>query len=307
MPTQLGGYMGLVLKIDLTTRQVSEYPVSDEQRQLYLGGKVLAARILADLIPGPLDPFGPENVLVVTTGPLTGTGSPMASRFNVSTISPLTGLLTSSNCGGSFGLHLKKAGCDGLVITGRADAPVWVEIAEDGVRFHDATPLWGMTTGATQAALPPRTGKLVIGPAGENRVRYAGLVSDDRMAARAGVGAVFGAKNLKALVAHGRRVVPVARPERLRDLQKGWVQGLRAHPITGRQLPRLGTAGLLTGMQAHRMLATRNFSRGRFDQFDAVSGETLAEEHLVRNGGCTGCPFHCGREVILPEIGRAHV
>lgn len=301
MPTQLGGYMGRMLKIDLTTRQVSEYPISDEQRKRYLGGKVLAARILADLITGPLDPFGPENVIVVTTGPLTGTGAPMASRFNVSTISPLTGLLTSSNCGGSFGIHLKKAGCDGLIITGRAEAPVWVEIAEDGVRFHDAAPLWGMTTSQTQAALPPRTGKLVIGPAGENRVRYAGLVSDDRMAARGGVGAVFGAKNLKALVAHGRQVVPIAHPERWRELQKTWVQELRAHPITGRQLPRLGTAGLLAGMQAHRMLATRNFSRGQFAQFDAVSGETLAEEHLVKNGGCTGCPVHCGREVILPE------
>ncbi|MBY6277999.1 aldehyde ferredoxin oxidoreductase family protein, partial [Symbiobacterium thermophilum] len=244
------------------------------------------------------------NVIVVTTGPLTGTGAPMASRFNVSTVSPLTGLLTSSNCGGSFGLHLKKAGCDGLVITGRAEGPVWVEIAEDGVRFHDASALWGMTTGETQAALPPRTGKLVIGPAGENRVRYAGLVSDDRMAARGGVGAVFGAKNLKALVAHGRRVVPVAHPDRWRDLQKDWVQQLRSHPITGRQLPRLGTAGLLAGMQAHRMLATRNFSRGQFERFDAVSGETLAEEHLVRNGGCTGCPVHCGREVNLPEDGR---
>lgn len=301
MPTRLGGYMGRMLSIDLTTRQVSEYPVPDEMREKYLGGKVLAARILADLITGPLDPFGPENVVVVTTGPLTGTGAPMASRFNVSTVSPLTGLLTSSNCGGSFGLHLKKAGCDGLVITGRAEAPVWVEIAEDGVRFHDAAHLWGMTTGQAQAALPPRTGKLVIGPAGENRVRYAGLVSDDRMAARAGVGAVFGAKNLKALVAHGRQVVPVASPDRWRELQKTWVQELRAHPITGRQLPRLGTAGLLAGMQAHRMLATRNFSRGQFEPFDAVSGETLAEEHLVRNGGCTGCPVHCGREVILPE------
>ena len=301
VPTRFKGYMGRMLRIDLTTRQVSEYPISDEQRELYLGGKVMAARILADLITGPVDPFGPENVVVVTSGPLTGTGAPMTSRFNVSTISPLTGLLTSSNCGGSFGLHLKKAGCDGLVITGRAGAPVWVEITEAEVRFHDAAELWGLTTGATQAALPPRTGKLVIGPAGENRVRYASLASDERMAARAGVGAVFGAKNLKALVAHGRLAIPVANPEQVKALHRGWTQGLRSHPVTGNQLPRLGTAGLLSAMQARRMLATRNFSRGRFDQFDAVSGETLAEEHLVRNSGCTGCPVHCGREVILPE------
>lgn len=301
VPTRFKGYMGRMLRIDLTTRQVSEYPITDEQREVYLGGKVMAARILADLITGPVDPFGPENVVVVTTGPLTGTGAPMTSRFNVSTISPLTGLLTSSNCGGSFGLHLKKAGCDGLVITGRAESPVWVEITEGGVRFHDAAQLWGLTTGATQAALPPRTGKLVIGPAGENRVRYASLASDERMAARAGVGAVFGAKNLKALVAHGRLAVPVADPERVKSLHRGWTQDLRSHPITGNQLPRLGTAGLLSMMQTHRMLATRNFSRGRFDQFDAVSGETLAEEHLVHNGGCTGCPVHCGREVYLPD------
>jgi len=225
----------------------------------------------------------------------------MASRFNVSTISPLTGLLTSSNCGGSFGLHLKKAGCDGLVITGRAAAPVWVEIVDGEVTFHDAVDLWGTTTGQAQAALPPRTGKLVIGPAGENRVRYAGLASDERLAARAGVGAVFGAKNLKALVARGKHVVPVAAPDQVKALHKGWTQELRAHPITGNQLPRLGTAGLLSAMQVHRMLATRNFSRGRFDRFDAVSGETLAEEHLVRNDGCTGCPVHCGRQVDLPE------
>ena len=301
VPTRFKGYMGRMLQIDLSARQVSEYPVTDEQRERYLGGKVLAARILADLITGPIDPFGPENVVVITTGPLTGTGAPMATRFNVSTISPLTGLLASSNCGGSFGLHLKKAGYDGLVITGRAEAPVWLEITEDGVRFHDASHLWGMTTGETQAALPPRAGKLVIGPAGENRVRFAGLASDDRMAARAGGGAVFGSKNLKALVAYGRKTVPVARPERVKALYKEWAQALRSHPITGNQLPRLGTAGLLAGMQAHRMLATRNFSRGRFDQFDAVSGETLAEEHLIRNGGCAGCPVHCGREVLLPE------
>lgn len=301
VPTRFKGYMGRMLQIDLSARQVSEYPVTDEQRERYLGGKVLAARILADLITGPIDPFGPENVVVITTGPLTGTGAPMATRFNVSTISPLTGLLASSNCGGSFGLHLKKAGYDGLVITGRAEAPVWLEITEDGVRFHDAWHLWGMTTSETQAALPPRAGKLVIGPAGENRVRFAGLASDDRMAARAGGGAVFGSKNLKALVAYGRKTVPVARPERVKALYKEWAQALRSHPITGNQLPRLGTAGLLAGMQAHRMLATRNFSRGRFDQFDAVSGETLAEEHLIRNGGCAGCPVHCGREVLLPE------
>jgi aldehyde:ferredoxin oxidoreductase len=170
------GYAGETLLIDLGSRQVSTYPWTDLERELYLGGKIMAAKIMHDIVDPEVEPFSPENPLVVTTGPLTGSGAPSSSRFNISTLSPLTNLLTSSNCGGNFGFHLKKAGFDGVIITGKSPEPVWIEIDDGKVVFHDAGELWGKTTGETQEALPKNAGKMVIGPAGENLVLYASIV-----------------------------------------------------------------------------------------------------------------------------------
>lgn len=301
MTSKYGGYMGKVLRVDLTSRTTSLYPWSDEERELYLGGKIMAAKILYDNLGPEVEPLAPENWLIVTTGPLTGSGAPCTSRFNISTVSPLTGLLASSNCGGDFGLFLKKAGYDGLIITGRAERPTWVEISDDRVDFHEADRLWGKTTGETQAELDEltgqSTGKIVIGPAGEHLVRYAAIFSGERAAGRAGVGAVMGSKNLKAVVACGTQTVPVSSREAARRIFRAWVDQLRAHPLTGRQLPRLGTAGLVAPMQLHRILATRNYQRGQFSGFEAVSGEALARKHLVKNKGCPTCPIRCGRVV----------
>ncbi|MCL6477939.1 MAG: aldehyde ferredoxin oxidoreductase family protein [Peptococcaceae bacterium] len=297
MGTKYGGYMGKVLKIDLSARETGEYPWSDRDRELYLGGKIMAAKILSDSLAPGVDPFSPENVLVVSTGPLTGTGAPMSSRFNISTLSPLTGLLASSNCGGDFGLHLKRAGYDALVITGKSPGPVWIEINEDRVEFHSAGDLWGKTTMETQKALEGKNGKIVIGPAGENLVKYAGVFSNERTAGRAGIGAVMGSKNLKAVVASGSRRPVVADEKAAKKLYKAWSAMIRSHPITGEQLPRLGTAALVSMMNVRRILATRNFKYGYYKDFDMISGETLAEKHLIKNRGCTACPVQCGRRV----------
>lgn len=297
MGTEYGGYMGKVLKIDLTDRQVSEYPWTDRDREMYLGGKIMAARILYDTLAPGVEPFSPENALAITTGPLTGTGAPMSSRFNISTLSPLTGLITSSNCGGDFGLYLKRAGYDGLVITGESPDPVWIEITQDEIKFHPADDLWGKTTQATQELLGDKNGKLVIGPAGENLVKYAGVFSNERTAGRAGVGAVMGSKKLKALVAYGTRRPGIADEKAARNLYKKWSAMLRAHPITGEQLPRLGTAGLVSIMNIRKILATRNFRHGQYGDFEMVSGELLAEKYLIKNRGCTTCPVQCGRRV----------
>jgi aldehyde:ferredoxin oxidoreductase len=200
--TPRGGYAGRVLRVDLTSRTTSEYPWGDEERRAFLGGKSMAAKILWDLLPAGTDPLGPDNVLVVSTGPLTGSGAPSTSRFNVSALSPLTGTVASSNCGGGFGTHLKKAGYDALVIVGAAEEPVWLELTEDGVIFHDGTGMWGERTGETQAILReiagPGSSAMVIGPAGENLVRYAAIMSDERAAGRTGLGAVMGAKKTAA-------------------------------------------------------------------------------------------------------------
>lgn len=297
MPGELGGYAGAVLHIDLTSHEVKHYPWSDDDRRLYLGGKIMAARIITDIVKSHVLPFSCENPLVVTTGPLTGTGAPSSSRFNVSTVSPLTNILASSNCGGSFGLHLKRAGWDGLVITGQSASPVWIEIRDDSVEFHDASDLWGTTTGEVQEKLPADCGKMVIGPAGENLVLYASILSGDRAAGRAGVGAVMGWKKLKALAVRGSHSVPVHDREKAKAIFSRWVKLLRSHPLTGSQLPRLGTAGLIVPMHYRGMLATSNFRRGRFDSFEEISGEAIREKHLVKNKGCITCPIQCGRVV----------
>ena len=297
MGTEYGGYMGKVLKINLSDRTVSEYPWTDRDREMYLGGKIMAARILFDSLAPGVAPFAPENLLVVTTGPLTGTGAPMSSRFNISTLSPQTGLIASSNCGGDFGLYLKRAGYDGLVITGKSPRPVWIDISEDDIKFNDAGEIWGKTTQEAQSMLGGKNGKIVIGPAGENLVKYAGVFSNERTAGRAGAGAVMGSKNLKAVVASGSRKPAVADENAARKLYKSWSAMLRAHPITGEQLPQLGTAGLVSMMNVRKILTTRNFKYGQFKDFDKISGETLAERYLIKNRGCTTCPVQCGRRV----------
>ena len=210
--------MGKVALVDLTTDRISEYPWTDEERRLFIGGKTMAAKIISDHLSEIVSPLDPSNLLVVTTGPLTGTGAPSSSRFNISTISPLTGILTSSNCGGNFGYYLKKAGYDALIITGRSETPVWLQIHNDSFRLHPADDMWGMLTGHVQEHLDEKlaegangrkvkNGKIVIGPAGENLVRYASVVSNERLAGRGGVGAVMGSKNLKAVTVSGNKMV----------------------------------------------------------------------------------------------------
>ena len=297
MSTKLGGFMGKVLKIDLTNKEVREYPWNDEDREKYLGAKIMAAKIIYDNISGPIDPFAEENLLVFTTGPMTGSGAPSSSRFNISTISPLTGFLTSSNCGGNFGFNLKKAGYDGIVLTGKAERPTWIEITDEKVAFHDATHLWGKRTTETQEILGKKGGKAVIGPAGENLVLYASVFSEDRVAGRGGVGAVMGAKNIKAIVSSGKLSVESKDKEKTKALNKAWIKFLKAHPLTGKTLPELGTANLVRKMQKRNMLATKNFQQGTWDEYDKVSGEYLAEYYLIKNKGCLTCPIQCSRVV----------
>lgn len=297
MSNTLKGYMGKVLFIDLTTKTHCLFPWTDEDRKRTLGGKIMAADILLHHIHPGMKAFDEDNWIVVTTGPLTGCGCPNSSRFNISTVSPLTNIVTSSNCGGDFGLSLKRAGYDAVIFSGRSDTPITVEILEDEVNFTDASPLWGLTTGETQEKLPRSAGKLVIGPAGEHKVLYACVFSNERTAGRGGVGAVFGDKNLKAVTAYGTKLPEVVNRDKLVKLNKKWTRTLRTHPLTGRQLPKLGTAGLIAPMQAHKILATKNFSAGRYDGFEKISGETLAEKHLITNAACTTCVIRCARMV----------
>ena len=163
MESKYSGYMGKIMEVDLTTETVREYPWSDTQRELYLGGKIMASRILCDHLTGKETAFSEENWVVIATGPLTGTGAPSSARFDISALSPQTGILASSTCGGSFGFHLKKAGYDALILKGRCNAHRWLEIDGDQFLFHDADGLWGMKVGQCQEKLAELTGKKKFG------------------------------------------------------------------------------------------------------------------------------------------------
>ena len=295
--TNLKGYMGKVLFVDLTNKTHSEFPWTDEDRKRTLGGKIMAADILLHHIRPGMKAFDEDNWLVITTGPLTRCKSPSSTRFNISTVSPLTGILTSSNCGGPFGRRLKKAGWDAMVITGKASELTWIEIVDDEITFHEVPEWKGMLTGEVQKQFKGGVSPLAIGPAGENKVLYAGVFSGERTAGRGGVGAVFGDKNLKVVTAKGSQDPEIFDQERLDFLNDQWKMQLLRHPITGAQLSKLGTAGLVAPMQAHRILATKNFGDGRFENFEKVSGEEMREKYLVGNGNCYSCPMRCERRV----------
>ena len=309
MQSKYGGYMGRVLQINLSTGDVTDYPWTDKDRELYIGGKTMAAKILYDTLTGRENAYSEENPLIISTGPLTGTGAPSSSRFNISSLSPQTGFISSSNCGGTFGYHLKRAGIDALIITGRREERTWIEIDNGSVTFHNADDLWGTRVTECQRMLAEKMsskrgcdikfGKLCIGPAGENLVRYSAVISDERAAGRTGMGAVLGWKNVKAIAVCGNHDTPVHDPSATKKWCQKWFRYLRNHPLTGNQLPRMGTAGLVSSMQMRGLLATKNYTEGRFEHFHKVNGETLAEEYNIVNKGCLSCPIKCARTVTV--------
>jgi len=303
MEIKYGGYMGRVVLFDLSSGKAEDYPWTDADRELYVGGKIMAAKILFDHLRGDEAAFSEENWIVISTGPMTGTGAPSSARFNVSGISPQTGILASSNCGGSFGTYLKKAGIDALILKGRCAEASWLEINEGEFTLHSAAGLWGTKTSQCQAELEKllpgkKFGRICIGPAGENLVKYAGLVSDERSAGRTGLGAALGWKNLKAITAAGSRLTPVYDKEKTTAWIRSWTKYLRAHPLTGDVMPRLGTANLVRPMQRNGQLATKNYSAGQYADYELVSGEKLAE-YSIKNSGCLSCPIRCSRNVLL--------
>ncbi|MCL2023763.1 MAG: aldehyde ferredoxin oxidoreductase family protein [Oscillospiraceae bacterium] len=287
------------MKINLSTGEIAPYPIPEEYYRKFLGGKALAARLLLDLTPAGLDPLDPEMVVIVNTGPLNGTGAPSTSRFNLTSKNIATGGIASSNCGGTFGGMLRRAGYEGLIITGKAENPVRIDVSDGDISILDAGELWGTDTEHAQEKLPKHAGKLVIGPGGENMVRFAGLASGERMAGRCGIGAVFGSKNLKAITAYGTREIPIAKREKFYKFVKRWVKFLKGHTMTGDALPHFGSAGLVNKANATHALPTKNFQEGYYAKADKVSGETLAETLLTRNSGCISCPIRCERRVMM--------
>ncbi|MBF0102293.1 MAG: aldehyde ferredoxin oxidoreductase family protein [Desulfobacterales bacterium] len=290
------GYMGKVLDINLSTKRICEYPLSDNDRKLFLGGRFLSTKILWDELKPNIAPLSPDNIIIVMTSPLTGTGAPSSSRYDISAKSPQTGAIGHSNSGGNFGIRLKKAGWDGILIRGKAEHPVYIDIDEDQVQIKNASHLWGLNTEKTRESFNKR-GSMVIGPAGEHLVKYASVVSQERVHGRTGMGAVMGSKYLKAIVVNGNQKIDVANREQFHQTIKNWVKLIKDHPATGYIVPKYGTAGFLKQLSQKNALPTKNFLYATYKDADKISGETLAKDHLIRNYGCVSCPIKCGRLV----------
>ena len=295
----MAGWCEKILDIDLNTLSYKTYPLDMEIARLFIGGRGLGARLLWDLVGPEVEPLSPENVLIFATGPLTATGYQTSNRFSVSTKSPLTGTILDANSGGFWGMQFKKTGYDVMIVRGRSEKPVWIEIKNGEVTFHDASELWGRRVFDVTKRLGQdnnRRNVLCIGPAGENLSRIAAIMNDrERALARGGPGAVMGSKNLKAIVVEGKQRPEIEDQDRFKFLLYETRKLLAASPLTSQALPEFGTVVLMNIMNTLGALATRNHQQTQFEGAEAISGEELTDKYLVRNASCWACPISCTR------------
>lgn len=302
------GWRGNVLRVDLDRATVVQTVLDPDTARKFIGGRGFGIDVLLNELDPSCDPLGPENLIVMATGPLTGTKAPTGARYMVMTKSPLTGAVTCSNSGGQFPAALKWAGVDMIVFSGKAAAPVYLWIEEGRAELRPAGHLWGKNTHDTHDTLRlqthPEARVACIGPAGERQVRFAGIMNDkDRAAGRSGVGAVMGAKNLKAVAVYGSSPVPLydetAFKALVKKFNRKFIESLNGQPPG---LRTYGTAATITGTQGIGALPTRNFQQGTFDGWKAISGQALTDTYLVKHKACFSCPISCGRvtKVAVP-------
>ncbi|MDI7267376.1 MAG: aldehyde ferredoxin oxidoreductase family protein [Myxococcota bacterium] len=299
-----------LLEVDLTAGTTSETSLPDDAWREFVGGSGIGAWLfLRRAIPAP-DPLSPDNPLIVMTGPLAGTTFPGGGRFAVCGRSPLTGIWGEGTCGGSFGPALKTAGFDGIVVTGRAAAPVRLVVEEGKAEIRDARDLWGKDTYEVDDAIERMHGKraraICIGPAGENLVRYANIThGKGDFIGRTGMGAVMGSKNLKAIVARGGAARPEPHDRALYDATRRSVLDKIKESTPAASMHSMGTdAGMDLGMMTGDV-PIKNWSIGEdFELSAALGGPTMTEKFLVRPAACQGCPIACRR--VMKSQGGPH-
>ncbi len=299
-------FVGRTLHIDVGSGKWERDTVGREITEAYLGGRGLGGRLLLDWLPTGADPLGPDNVLMFVTGPLTGTPFSGAGKYLVVTKSPATGSFVDSYSSGLLAPALRFAGYDALILTGRASIPSYLWIEDDHVEVRPAVDVWGLDAFEAESRLRDRhghydVGVAVIGPAGENLVKFASIGSDYyRHAGRGGVGAVMGSKNLKAVVVRGTGAVPLADPARVMALHAREIEKLKTTPGAQARI-KYGTPSTFTITNAAGMLPTRNFQRGTFPEGkDVLDGEGILPI-TIGHAGCYACITPCGR---IAEVQR---
>ncbi|MCB2178303.1 aldehyde ferredoxin oxidoreductase family protein [bacterium] len=294
------GWTGTVLRINLTTGEITKEATDLQEAKKFIGARGLGAKTLTDEVDCMVDPLSPENKLIFAPGPLTGTFAPSMGRYDVVTKAPLTGAIAASNSGGSFGPAMKFAGYDMAIFEGKAKSPVYVWIYNDKVEIRDASDLWGKdvptTTEMVREATDEDAKVACIGPAGEKLSLMAAIMNEmHRAAGRSGVGAVMGSKNLKAISVVGTNPIKVADPEAFEKAVLIARNKISEHPVGGTGLRMYGTNVLVNILNQVGALPTRNYHDGYFPTADKIGGETLAANQLVRPKGCFSCIISCGR------------
>ncbi|MBF0528705.1 MAG: aldehyde ferredoxin oxidoreductase family protein [Deltaproteobacteria bacterium] len=299
------GYANQYLRVDLTAQKIESCELETDLVERFLGGSGIAAKFLYDETTPDTHPLGPENVLIAFAGPLTGSGAPASSRHHVVARSPRTGIYGESNVGGTWGVHLKKAGYDGIVITGRAETPVYLWINENKAEIRRADQIWGQDAFVSAAWIKKETSDqatvAVIGQAGERLAPIAGIPHIgriSRIAARTGLGAVMGSKNLKAMAVHGELNLPLADPEGFKKTIGAALEFIGKATET---FGKFGTSGGVDNYEKIGNFPLKNWRESHWTGAARISGAAMHETILTGRGGCWRCPIACGRHIKIKD------
>ncbi|HVP27226.1 MAG TPA: aldehyde ferredoxin oxidoreductase family protein [Candidatus Bathyarchaeia archaeon] len=300
------GYAGRVLHVDLTTGKTSVEPLNEEYAKKYIGGMGLGIRLLHDYSKHGVDPFSPENPLILTLGPISGTVWPTGGNGHTFVSkSPQTFGVGESKAHGSFGTELKRAGYDAVIMKGKAEKLVYLWIDDDSVQLLDAAHLAGKSPSDTEDALREELGDYyirvaAIGLAGEKLSRIACIINDKtRAAGRTGMGAVMGSKNLKAIAVRGTRDISVAKMDEFMEYVKEFHERMKG-PAT-QKYRTLGTPENILVHNSLSCMPTRNYHNSRFEGAEKVSGEVLNDKYVAKIIGCSSCAMRCEHMVVLDE------
>jgi len=298
------GWMGNLLHVNLSDGSIKEVPLNERIKEDFVGGKGFGARLLYDMVPKAADAFSEHNALMFLTGPLTGTLAP-AMRGCAVTKSPLTGTFVDSYFGGDFAHEIKFAGYDGIIITGRSPGPVYLSVTPKGIELKDARDLWGLDTLKTAARVREAVGAhhapkvACIGPAGENKVRFALINCDpNRHAGRGGCGAVMGAKHLKAVVVAGNKGVRVKRGSGFMEAVNGALAEMKDNPYI-LAFRNDGTPGSVPFADLEGLLPSYNYRGGSFKQANKLDPAAQKSEFWLRDAACFSCPIGCSKVGML--------
>ena len=303
---EFGGYSGNILRIDLSTQTARNEPLKKHDVERFVGGRGLGCYYLFKEVDHRVGPLSPANKLFLTTGPLTGTFVPTSTRFVVITKSPLTGIYCFSVSSGEFGPMMKRAGCDMIILEGKAAKPTYLIIDDGSAHFQDAASLWGLPTFETARVLRESHGytysTIQIGPAGERMVNLSAIITDDRRAAaRCGVGAVMGSKNLKAIMIKGSGDVPIANRAAYDKVLREAFSAIAAQRGPWKDFPSTGTQSGVIKNQGWGILPTNNWRDSVFEQAAEISYPKLREKLVLKDKGCPRCPVCCTKLTLVQE------